>query len=216
MQHDEYDRFTFRREEDPMPSSELQEELQATIFRFAKERFQKRAGKSVLQSTELEGSGGDESDRERVSPAPAQSAASIKAESSEEDSDHMAVDSGNERQTPGSEADILDPVMSADDDLANQLLSAPVRHILSHLDDTLTVLHNSRVAGLSYLSNSSTEDDSDNQSPRRKRSRGRPRSTSRPIEAAASSDPPKITRRGRPKKLHIPVKANRRKKCSSG
>ena len=195
-QRDEDDRFTFRTEGQAMPSSELQEELSATVLRFAKDRFQRRQKKSLQKSVETDQAQGDDSDEE----APQSDSLELKseAETSPMDVDEQAATKRASSPEPPYAA------VSADDDLSYNLLRAPVRHILSQLDTTLTILHNARVAGLMYLSDSSTEDDSDTQNPGKK-ARGRPRSTSRPAApTAAAAERPRISRRGRPKKVHLP------------
>lgn len=121
------------------------------------------------------------------------------------------------------------PQVSADDDLSEELLRAPVRHILTQLDKTLMILHHGRVALASHLDDSSDNEDeiaSDfgattprTSAARRKRarsrSRSRPRSQShsRPASQASTPAPPPATipstpgarPRGRPRKVHIPL-----------
>ncbi|KAK2683632.1 hypothetical protein RAB80_001578 [Fusarium oxysporum f. sp. vasinfectum] len=122
-QHDEDDHFTFRREEEILPSTELEEEISATILRTAKRRFRRRKSK-------------------------------------------MAKPSIEEDSTP---------------------------------------LYNE---SMNYLSDSSTEEESDNQSQSgQKRSRGRPRKILHEVGTSASTSPAgagKTSRRGRPRKVHIP------------
>ncbi|PCD46136.1 hypothetical protein AU210_001548 [Fusarium oxysporum f. sp. radicis-cucumerinum] len=122
-QHDEDDHFTFRREEEILPSTELEEEISATILRTAKRRFRRRKSK-------------------------------------------MAKPSIEEDSTP---------------------------------------LYNE---SMNYLSDSSTEEESDNQSQSgQKRSRGRPRKILHEVDTSASTSPAgagKTSRRGRPRKVHIP------------
>ncbi|KAK3938913.1 RNA polymerase I-specific transcription initiation factor-domain-containing protein [Diplogelasinospora grovesii] len=97
------------------------------------------------------------------------------------------------------------PVPSADDDLSYQLLRPISRRILAKLDDTLTVLHNSRQVGLYHMSESSAGEETEPETPQqqqtKKKGRGRPRKPS----PSPSSGRPRSTRRGRPKKVHIPL-----------
>lgn len=114
------------------------------------------------------------------------------------------------------------PGPSVDDDRSYKLLRPASRRILSKLDETLTILHNARVAGLRDLSESSASDTEDNdndaeteepdrQQQQQRTLRGRPcaRSPSPSAEATASeakSNPPRGTsKRGRKRKLRIPL-----------
>ncbi|POR38051.1 Uncharacterized protein TPAR_01787, partial [Tolypocladium paradoxum] len=183
-QDDEDEQFTFRKEEEKMPSAGLQDELGATILRLAKERFRKRRRRPVQASIESAAATTVGSDDE--SSLPSSPPVSGSAESGE-DSGKMHMDSDatsqngarqlRPRRSKTTEAKTYEPVVSTDDDLSYALLGPSVRHILSQLDTTLSILHNARVAGRSHLSESSTESDSDaqqqqQQTPRR-RSRGR-------------------------------------------
>jgi hypothetical protein len=105
------------------------------------------------------------------------------------------------------------PVVSADDDLSYNIIKPPVRHILSQMDKTLDILHILQANGASYLSDSSTDAESDTTAtgqassagappPPPKRPRGRPRTEKPP--ATEPTPPPPITRRGRPKKVRLP------------
>ncbi|KAH0494964.1 hypothetical protein TgHK011_008542 [Trichoderma gracile] len=219
--HDEFDRFTFRKAERHMPSSELHEELGATILRFAGERFRKGLEKSrrktVLTSiegdaalpTDAEGSREDEATSSLPGPpSPSQRSdlEDLKMRMYSEDDD----DDGFVKREDREKADeVREPVMSSNDDLSYEILRPSVRHILSQLDSTLRILHNARVATTNYASDSSATSDSesDTQSgPKRKR--GRPRSTqltgteTSPHPGATAK--PKTSKRGRPRKVHVP------------
>lgn len=203
-ENDEDDEFTLRRKEELAPSSELKDELTATILRIAKERFSKRKPPQIVQpSIEVSaspriGMDGDDAssndeDSDASSDPPAEQATNVNI-IDDEDGDP----SGKQPQDK-----TYDPVVSADDELSASLLKPSVRHILAQLDKTLTILHNTRVAGLSYLSDSSeteTEDESDNNTPSRKRGRGRPRLPPQPAASPGAS----TSRRGRPKLVHLP------------
>jgi hypothetical protein len=200
-QHDEDDCFTFCKQEQTLPSTELEEELSATILRTAKRRFNHRKRKIPRRSIEAT--------VERIQsdddvPGPSSRETSIKPEFGYEDEEMHDTDVPGSITGHPSESKTYEPVVSANDDLSYDLLRPSVRHILSQLDDTLTILHNSRVAGLSYLSDSSTEDESDAQGGQ-KRPRGRPRNSSQVDANSSGADAPKTpTRRGRPRKVHTP------------
>ena len=182
--------LTFRKKETKAPSSDLQDEVTAAILRLAKERFRRRKGRAVPLQQSIEDAASDENMSLPSSPPVASSSGNEDGES--------------DAESPG---DTFEPGVATDDAASGTLLRPSVRHILTQLDRTLTVLHNARVAGFIYLSDSdsSTEDDSDTGTPRRKR--GRPRRTPQPGEDAQSSrdaTPSGPGRRGRPRKVHTP------------
>ncbi|KPM36768.1 hypothetical protein AK830_g9792 [Neonectria ditissima] len=206
-QHDEDERFTFRRPELPLPSTELEEELSATILQTAKRRFRRRKSKMAprasIESVATPGEGGSDS------PGPSSREASAKPETEDEDEDRVAP--GMSGTPPATRRRRLgpktyEPVVSANDDFSYELLRPSVRHILTQLDTTLSILHSSRVTSLSYLSDSSAEDESDSQSSQ-KRPRGRPRTETQGAPHTTSPDVNPVTtpsRRGRPRKVHLP------------
>jgi hypothetical protein len=207
---DEDERFTFRKEEKPMPSCELEEELSAVIVGQAKDRFLKRQGKSTMPLPSIETQttfGADENSSQQLPRLPSSMPSSPVVGSDEEDEEiQLEHPNSNGAVQTGSKTRDYDPVVSANDDLSYELIRPPVRHILSQLDSTLTILHNSRLAGLGYLSDSTTEDESDN-GPSRKRARGRPRKAFEPggtTSPESHSAPPRTSRRGRPRKIHTP------------
>ncbi|KAF5027586.1 hypothetical protein F66182_328 [Fusarium sp. NRRL 66182] len=204
-QHDEDERFTFHRREDILPSTELEEEISATILRTAKRRFRRRKSKmakpSSEESTPLYSESGNNT------PMMLSRETSAKPETGDE-SEKMAIDTEEGTSAGRRMPKTYEPVESTNDEASYELLRPSTRHILSKVDDTLSVLHNSRVAGTNYLSDSSTEDESDNQSQsRRKKPRGRPRKISHDIDTSASASPApatKASRRGRPRKVQVP------------
>ncbi|PNY28703.1 uncharacterized protein TCAP_01375, partial [Tolypocladium capitatum] len=211
-QDDEDEKFTFRKEEEKMPSAGLQDELGATILRLAKERFRKRTRTRPVQaSIESAGAATVESDDESSLPSSLQASGGAEpGEDSGKTQIHSDATSQHEGHQPRHaktcKPKAFEPVVSTNDDLSYALLRPHVRHILSQLDTTLSILHNARVAGLSCLSESSTESDSDaQQQTPRKRSRGRPRRTPQPgdydDEASCSSS---VGRRGLPRRAHVP------------
>ncbi|OLN84319.1 hypothetical protein CCHL11_05891 [Colletotrichum chlorophyti] len=220
--HDEDDEFTVRSRTEKMPSTVLEDELTATILRQAKERFRRRQRKSQQK---------EDAARARRESAPETTAASSQSAHSAvtsdgDDSDDVQSDEKSSVKTAQPDTDdrkVKPPktyraVISANDDLSATLLRPSVRHILSNLDNTLTCLHNARLAGLSYMTDSSASatdasDASDavsvssaasrgsSASSRRSR-KGRPRSKA-PRTPTFERDPSE--RRGRPKKAHVPL-----------
>jgi hypothetical protein len=215
---DGYDRFTFRKAEKHMPSSELHEELGATMLRLAGERFHKSKRKTVLASIEgdatsldLAGSGKED---EKALGIPAPSSPSSPSGHEDEkmilddenaDEHRPAQPKGRKRKAP----ETYDPVMSSNDDLSYELIRPSARHILSQLDTTLHILHNARAATTNYASDSSATSDSESDTRSGpKRNRGRPRSAKHTgIASSPHTDgavTPNASRRGRPRKVRIP------------
>ncbi|KAK2030168.1 RNA polymerase I-specific transcription initiation factor [Colletotrichum zoysiae] len=213
--HDEDDDFTVRSEQAQLPSTALEEELTATILRQAKERFQRRQRK--YQENEA-ARAQDESAHETTGPS------SPSAASFDDEKDVLADEEAN-KEEPGEDAGApkraktYEAVVSANDDLSAGLLRPSVRHILSTLDNTLTALHNARLAGLSYMTDSSasaTEGDASEasdgvsvtsaasraSSATRRRRKGAPRS-----KAPRTPEPERSStgKRGRPRKAVVPL-----------
>lgn len=209
---DEDERFTFRKAEPRLPRSQLQEELGATILRLAKERFRRRGWNLSAQAdaTEVELS---------EDPASLPSSPPMPDHAGSDDQDgemQMDRDSGppedDGQPAPAKRArrespQTYEPVVSTNDEESYELLDVCVRHIVAQLDRALTILHNTRVAGVSQLSDSSTDSDSDSQASRR-RSRGRPRRTPQPGDSSdalsSPGNPGGPRRRGRPRKPRMP------------
>ncbi|KAK3388143.1 hypothetical protein B0T20DRAFT_110415 [Sordaria brevicollis] len=114
------------------------------------------------------------------------------------------------------------PGPSIDDERSYKLLRPASRRILSKLDETLTILHNARVAGLRDLSESSASDNEDSdtdadtetarqQKPERKRKgRALARSPSPSAAEATASEskpdkPRSTSKRGRKPKIRVPL-----------
>ncbi|KAM3516281.1 hypothetical protein MY11210_000040 [Beauveria gryllotalpidicola] len=202
------DEFTLRRQEKVTPSSELRAELTATILRIAKERFSRRKPPQPVEpsietpaSPRLGDNGSepssDESEIELLSRPTVRQATDVSITDDEQSTSRSGRKSADRT---------FDPVVSTDDDLSTSLLKPSVQHILTQMDKTLTILHNARVAGLSYLSDSSeteTEEGSDaSQTSTRKRGRGRPRLPPQPSSEASPGG--SRSRRGRPRTVHVP------------
>ncbi|KAJ4271465.1 hypothetical protein NW762_000168 [Fusarium torreyae] len=204
-QHDQDDRFTFHRQEEILPSTELEEEILATILRIAKRRFRRRKSKMAKPSIEDATPLYSESGNNTPDMLSRESSAKLETE---DEGQKLAIDTEEGRLTGRRAPKTYEPVESTNDEASYELLRPSTRHILSQLDDALTILHNSRVAGMSYLSDSSTEDESDNQSQSgQRRSRGRPRKIAHKADTSASASPApntKTSRRGRPRKVHVP------------
>lgn len=205
-QNDEDEAFTFRRKEQTLPSTELEEELSATILRTAKLRFRKRQRKMVQPSIEDSLAMAGESGIDTPALSSRENSVRSETEDDGEEDEGAQTDATASLSRRPRENKTYEPVISTDDHLSYELLKPSVRHILSQLDTTLTILHNSRVTGLNYLSDSSTEDESDSQSGQ-KRQRGRPRrKTPGPSHTASPTTPgtPSGGKRGRPRKIHLP------------
>ncbi|KAK3335306.1 RNA polymerase I-specific transcription initiation factor [Cercophora scortea] len=141
--------------------------------------------------------------------------------------------SDDEQNDPTTRSVSYDAIPSLDDEHSYALLRPAARRILSRLDTTLTILHNARAAGLRNMSesesgscaenesasdsgsnnsNSNSDSDSDTDkdtdtSHQRQRQRitkrGRPRSKA-PSSSTAQRKATSSSRRGRPRKTHIP------------
>ncbi|ODA78436.1 hypothetical protein RJ55_05817 [Drechmeria coniospora] len=199
-----------------MPSSRLQDEIGATILRLAKESFLKRTRREsapIQPSIESTAAGTAAETDDEIS-LPSSPPLSIKMEPAEVgdmtqlDSVEPHSRSSNSKNPNRPAPRTHEPTVSTDDDLSYALLRPSVRNIILQLDKTLTILHNARVAGLHQLSDSSTDSDSGSQSAAaerpQKRPRGRPRRTPQAGESTDEGDRVKLTRRGRPRKQHVP------------
>ncbi|GKT43073.1 uncharacterized protein ColSpa_03254 [Colletotrichum spaethianum] len=216
--HDEDDDFTVRSRREQLPSTVLEEEITATILRQAKERFQRRQRK--YHETKAARTH-DESAHETTGASSSPSAHSdVSSDNEDAPSDEENTKAEPEEDTgKPKRAKTYEPVVSANDDLSANLLRPSVRHILSTLDNTLTALHNSRLAGLSYMTDSSASatdgdasDASDGvsvssavsraSSATRRKKKGAPRS-----KAPRTPEPERnaTERRGRPKKALLPL-----------
>ncbi|KAH7634249.1 RNA polymerase I-specific transcription initiation factor-domain-containing protein, partial [Sordaria sp. MPI-SDFR-AT-0083] len=143
-------------------------------------------------------------------------------ESSKQNGSSSQVLSSSRQRRPRAPTPTYVPVPSIDDDRSYKLLRPATRRILSKLDETLTILHNARVAGLRDLSESSASDTEDNdneaetegpsrqqqqqqqQQQRTRRGRRRARSPS-PSADESKSNPRSTSKRGRKRKIRIPL-----------
>ncbi|KAM0283911.1 hypothetical protein ACHAQH_002293 [Verticillium albo-atrum] len=171
--HDSHDAFTLRGKEEWTPGRVLEEEVSASMLRIAKERFSERGigvgddAVEIEQDSEEESDGGSEDSKSEDSDTGsrgrgASGADEAESEAESEDSnesqneDEQSEQDELEKQPPDDDASAPEPapkkqyipVVSADDDLSYELLRPSARHILSKLDETLTTLHNARMAGV--------------------------------------------------------------------
>ncbi|KAK8008530.1 hypothetical protein PG991_011081 [Apiospora marii] len=233
---DRDDGFTVRR---PITGAEgaasfaLEEAVSATALRWAKEKFQARPWQDDdMIMAAPDGTSGreeghaalDESDSDGVSGSrPGSKGSSLKKEEQLDSDLDSASSNGGSGSVPAGPR-YFKPVVSADDALSYDLLRPSTRHILSKLDATLMVLHKSRNAVVSYVSESESDssmasDTTTRSAQHEKRAPGRParsalamrlkRSQSREAEDPgtvsredrAKEPQPKKTR-GRPKKQY--------------
>ncbi|PQE08976.1 RNA polymerase i specific transcription initiation factor protein [Rutstroemia sp. NJR-2017a WRK4] len=212
------DIFTLKRDEVNRPSRGLEELLVATTLRFAKEKFQFRESESerVMDDAEAEHV---ETHSELDEPG---------GEDAEDRADSIRAPS-----EPPSTTTILRPTVSADDERSRELLRPSIRHTLSKLDEVLMALHYARQTCQRYASQSGPDTDvesmsrasskapgqsGDDEIPKVKRPKGRPRkhapistpTTRESSPVGGEGDDPeswrttrgKTTRRGRPKKVY--------------
>ncbi|KAL1899352.1 hypothetical protein Cpir12675_001468 [Ceratocystis pirilliformis] len=153
----EDDRFTFRHSSASNPRQVIKEELAATILCFAKERFQKR-----MEAAEKIHASIEESD---ISEAPNngdEEMSNDDDEDSETSGDEDSEISGDaDHYEEHQEAPQYEAVVSADDGLSERILQPSIQHILGKVDDLLRVLHNSRLATISYMHDGSASGSED-------------------------------------------------------
>ncbi|KAG7293441.1 hypothetical protein NEMBOFW57_003491 [Staphylotrichum longicolle] len=150
--------FTLRREQGGLFAGQnLEEEISATMLRFAKERFQRRelqgkegTGETVVPSIEK----GDGTATEGETDA---SATEGGGDRDDEEANNPPQKTPQRKRRPASP--VFMPVVSADDDRSYALLRPAARRTMAKLDDTLMILHNQRVAGLGHMSESSASDE---------------------------------------------------------
>ncbi|RYP12800.1 hypothetical protein DL766_009915 [Monosporascus sp. MC13-8B] len=210
------DKYTTRSPVAEFPSTALEEAVSAAVLRTAKEKFESRpwhVEASDGSSLELEVSGTESSDADESEAKSILSnnrsrsrSRSIKRESdagSESAGEHMEVQGSDDRKWTNPlplENHRLRPVVSTDDDMSYALLRPSVRHILSKLDATLSILHVAQESAMNYLSDSADSDASGSsrlsRTPSRegsqsagKRKRGRPRKDGTPSKNGGSVPP---------------------------
>ncbi|GAB1309992.1 hypothetical protein MFIFM68171_00202 [Madurella fahalii] len=204
------ERFTLRREDGRQvyAGENLEEEISATMLRCATEKFRRRN----LQGQHAKGEVVPSIEKPQESDADATDVL--------ETAGRDEVDSDAPLRTPKRRRRLASPtftpVPSTDDDRSYALLRPAARRIMSKLDDTLMVLHNSRIAGLANMSESSASDGDETEPEAAPKKRGLsqpalPKSPSPPrtreLSQPASSIPPPAPRKpggGRPRKVHTP------------
>ncbi|KAL2155230.1 hypothetical protein VTH82DRAFT_3906, partial [Thermothelomyces myriococcoides] len=187
--------FTYRREQRrPFAGCNLEDEISATILRYAKERFRARG----LQA--------EPASADQVLPSIEKG--DTTATEGETDASGMGDTTGNEERTDKASrrtarrarraaSPTFTPVISADDERSYRLLRPVTRQIMSKLDDTLMILHNQRMACLGSVPDpSAREGETDAEAVSERDPRMRPKS---------SSEPPSRRSRGRPRKVHVPM-----------
>ncbi|KAL2259752.1 hypothetical protein VTK26DRAFT_6456 [Humicola hyalothermophila] len=199
--------------EEEFPGENLEEEISATVLRFARERLARRglhgraedddgkggAEDGVMQPIEK----GEEADGDTdavMSAAAATASGGATTGGEERTDDSRSATPGQKRKRKRKQkgdSPTYTPVVSADDELSYSLLRPAARRIMGQLDDTLMILHNARVAGLGNMSESSASDeetDAEIAAVAKKESPKKPPTT-----------PPRKSRGGRPRKVHIPL-----------
>ncbi|KAI1077666.1 RNA polymerase I-specific transcription initiation factor-domain-containing protein [Whalleya microplaca] len=192
-------RFTFRKAttSSGLPSAVLEEVLSATVLRAAKEKFNVRPW-AEAGASDAEGSG-EGSDAGTASASASASAASSKmsrsrSRSKSRSARHASESEGERMDLDHSEPEAdphvppkkrrLQPTVATDDEASYALLRPSVRHILTKLDTTLTILHNAQEATQRDQPTSGDSEASESSRPSRR---------SRP-----GSQTPTTKRRGRP------------------
>ncbi|KAI1802867.1 hypothetical protein F4811DRAFT_368013 [Daldinia bambusicola] len=184
--------FTLRKAVRDMPSTALEEIIGAEILRTAKEKFNARpwikpnVSDEEGDSESQEGIDDEDSGREtEASTVPRRKKSrsrsrskSVKLEGASGD-EKMEVDGRKPETDPIGKSHRkprFAPAVSTDDDLSYSLLRPSVRHIITQLDATLTILHNTQEAALNYQSDSADSEASDSSHHSSRKPRPRQRS----------------------------------------
>lgn len=158
---------TFRRPESRDGfGAEMEEEVSAMILRLAKEKFRSRGLEGgegekpedeVVPSVETPGAEDSDVSLPDFKDEPHSGVAGEVGEQGELEAMDSDARSEARRGRRRTESPHLAPTVSADDDLSYELLRPMTRHLLTKLDKTLTMLHNARLAGIYYGSESDEE-----------------------------------------------------------
>ncbi|KAL2157164.1 hypothetical protein VTH06DRAFT_6385 [Thermothelomyces fergusii] len=196
--------FTYRREQGrPFAGCNLEDEISATILRYAKERFRARASQAQPASADQAVQSIERDDAPATEGETDASRLGEDTTGNDEQTDKAARRTARRARRAASPT--FTPVVSADDERSYRLLRPVTRQIMSKLDDTLMILHNQRMACLGNVSDSSAcdgdvandnKDETDAEVAPERRPRVRPKS------------PPARTPRyrgGRPRKVHVPL-----------
>ncbi|KAK0734796.1 hypothetical protein B0T26DRAFT_631486 [Lasiosphaeria miniovina] len=206
---DKHQRATFRCPSPGFPGSHLEEEVSATMLRFAKERFLRRG----LRSQEAPAVGSvetsDEGEAKDEDEGEAKDEDEGEAKDEDEDEDEEAEDEEGEDEDqeevesrPPSRAPAYTVVPSADDAQSYALLRPASRRILAKLDETLTILHNARASRPRSGDEDGTETDA---SPIKRGKRSTRHATPKRKTGPAPIQQPPKGRVGRPRKAVIPL-----------
>ncbi|KAI1392925.1 RNA polymerase I-specific transcription initiation factor-domain-containing protein [Hypoxylon trugodes] len=195
MVHDPDERFTFKKAVRDIPSSVLEEIIGAQILKTAKEKFNARpwatasvSDEDVEEEEEDEDEDEDYEDETDVSASAGSSRRRSRSKGGRSRSRSKSIkpeDMGENEGTDDLDKPLkkprLKPAVSTDDDLSYNLLRPSVRHILTQLDTTFTILHNVQESMLNYQSDSADSEASDSSHRSRRpssqagsRGRGRP------------------------------------------
>lgn len=211
---------------DGLPSQNLEEEISSGILNATKVRFYRRKIREEAKAKEpIVISSGEESDElmQSVENETTGWRAATRSRSRNRSRATRHATSGNESAATADQprkrkrSPDYEPIPLAYDEAAYEMLRPAARQILKKLDDTLTVLHNSRIATLRPHEDEPEESDTDNEggdegdidtegeqtpSPTLStRGRGRPRNPDLiPHYEKERSE----SRRGRPRKVHVP------------
>lgn len=186
MTEDEDEVFTFRRPDDQMPSSRLEEVVSAATLKFAKERFRRRGITGSARQ-------GDDSIVKTEPFASENESQPSESGDHGEDDESMDIDQESEgRQKRKQKAPVrtFKPVVATDDDVSYDLIRPSTRRILEKFDNTLTILHNAQMPSAQHLedseeSSSESEDEHDDHERSQKISRSR--QSSRPVSSPERS-----------------------------
>lgn len=158
----------FRRPLPAHPASELEEEIAAAVLRFAKERFYKRQKDFGCLKEDADESNDEVATANRggdLKLSDTNTQPSIEGPQHEHGERPMVIagpdvgSSDDEERQQQTQTSSLRAAVSADDETSYALLRPPVRHVLTQLDRTLTILHNARAAVFTNPSESDTEDE---------------------------------------------------------
>ncbi|KAH8883643.1 hypothetical protein GQ53DRAFT_602748, partial [Thozetella sp. PMI_491] len=162
------DILTSRRDEVHSASRNLEEDISATILRLAKEKFLKR---DLASRAKAEESNPDKMSSGRPEPMDLDHPKAQMLDDGETAAADFAEPIQEEVDDTHSTAELLQPdgpvatanemgipAPSSNDDLSYKLIRPSARSIIEHLNKTLGILHNARLAGLGNLSDSSEED----------------------------------------------------------
>ncbi|KAI1334120.1 RNA polymerase I-specific transcription initiation factor-domain-containing protein [Xylariaceae sp. FL0016] len=209
--------FTSRAPVEASFSTPLEDSISATILRLAKSRFNARPWAD--HGLSRAGDNNHDDDMSSTSTASTAALKTAKYESSAGEENLMDLDTsdGGQSHSEGRpKKQLFKPTVTADDHLSNALLRPSVRHILTKLDTTLSVLHNTRESS-NYRSDSADSDGSSSADethgshrlageslPSAERMRGSEPGSHDPSEhgsmAAPSANPDRKRKAGRPRK----------------